>query len=129
VKKTLTVLISFSSNVTVNSNWFYTIYSYRMAQKKKKRAPLPFFKKKETKPNQTRTLASTKKKLHYIVNAFFAISKAPSYVSFPPINPDACTNTPPGTPLRSDNSASLNPLQGTGSAFLESKLPGAVPTA
>ena len=62
-------------------------------------------------------------------SAFLAISIAPSIVLFPPMNPLACTNTHPSTPLASLNAASRSPLHASGSGFLLVKLPGATPTA
>lgn len=47
----------------------------------------------------------------YASSAFFAIAKVPSKVSLPPINPLACTKTPPGMPEISDNLLSLIPLK------------------
>ena len=42
-------------------------------------------------------------------SALAAMATAPSSVALPPMNPEACTNTPPGTPL-----AALRSRQGGG---------------
>ena len=36
---------------------------------------------------------------HSISSALAAMATAPSSVALPPMKPEACTNTPPGTPL------------------------------
>ena len=50
----------------------------------------------------------------HAVRAARAIASATSRVLFPPINPFACTMTPPRIPVRALRASSLTPLQGSG---------------
>ena len=64
-----------------------------------------------------------------LFTALLAISSAPSLLAFPPMNPDACTNTHPSTPATASNSRSRKPRHSAGRGFRLSKLPSLAPTA
>lgn len=51
----------------------------------------------------------------YSASAARAMAKAPSYVSLPPMKPEAWQKTPPGMPETFDRSASRTPRQASGS--------------
>lgn len=69
------------------------------------------------------------KSTHSMVKLCLAISRAPSYVEFPPMKPAACTNTQPGMPDRSLSAWSRKPRHADGMLRRLSKLPGPTDTA
>ena len=58
---------------------------------------------------------------NYISTAISAIRRMPSQLLFPPINPLACTKTPPCTPATSSSFSSRSPRHASGNAFREVK--------